>query len=119
MTFSEQLSTTWVQVTGICSGNIALYCDFHLYGIILMQNESPSFLTWFPILFSMLFFVQMSRSCYRCLNDERLRVCNTFWCRNMAKMVATWDQFKISMYQIFLWLWWSPAGRFIRINALE
>jgi len=60
---------------------------------------------------SMLFFIQMSRSCFRCLNDERLRLCNGFWCRKRTELTATWDQFKISIYQVFLWLWWSPLGR--------
>lgn len=68
---------------------------------------------------SMLFFVQMSRACFRCLNDERLRVCNTFWCRKKTQFIGAWDQFKISIYQIFLWLWWSPAGRFARMGTLR
>jgi len=63
---------------------------------------------------SMLFFIQMSRSCFRCLNDERLRLCNGFWCRKRTEFTAVWDQFKISIYQIFLWLWWSRARYYVR-----
>ena len=69
-------------------------------------------------LFSMLFFIQMSRSCFRCLNDERLRLCNGFWCRKRTEFTAAWDQFKISIYQVFLWLWWSPVGRYFRPNTI-
>jgi len=68
---------------------------------------------------SMLFFVQMSRACFRCLNEERLRLSTTFWGRSRANLAASWDQFKISMYQIFLWLYWSPAGRIVRNNTLR
>ena len=71
------------------------------------------------IYFSMLFFIQMSRSCFRCLNDERLRLCNGFWCRKRTEFTAAWDQFKISIYQIFLWLWWSRVGYYVRSNALK
>ena len=67
----------------------------------------------------MLFFVQMSRACFRCLNEERLRLSTTFWGRSRANLAASWDQFKISMYQIFLWLYWSPAGRIVRNNTLR
>jgi len=56
------------------------------------------------------FFVHMSRACFRCLNDERIRSTSGRFSYTLAVIRARWDQFKISIYQLFLYLYFSRIG---------
>jgi len=60
------------------------------------------------------FFVNMSRACFRCLNEERIKHANGRFAYTMAVIRARWDQFKISVYQLFLYLYFSRIGIFSR-----
>jgi len=59
---------------------------------------------------NMSFFVQMSRACFRCLNEERIKNTHGRFSYTMAVIRARWDQFKISIYQLFLYLYFSRIG---------
>ncbi len=63
---------------------------------------------------SMISFIQMSRACFRCLNHDRYRSCRSSWCRVYVSLVAQWHQFKITVYEWFLRLYWSRYARPIR-----
>jgi len=56
------------------------------------------------------FFVHMSRACFRCLNEEKIRTANGRFAYYMAVIRARWDQFKISIYQLFLYLYFTRIG---------
>jgi len=61
---------------------------------------------------NMSFFVHMSRACFRCLNAERVKNAKggTYLAYPAALVRSRWDQLKISVYQIFLWLYFSRLG---------
>merc|ERR1712142_788455 len=66
---------------------------------------------------NMSFFVHMSRACFRCLNAERINKAasgGSSFTYSMAVVRSRWDQFKISVYQCFLWLYFSRLGVFTR-----
>ena len=55
-------------------------------------------------------FIQMSRSCITCLKDRKIKKCNSRWERMGINLRYRYDQLRISVYQVFLWLWWSRIG---------
>jgi len=63
---------------------------------------------------SMSSVVQMSRACLRCLADDRYRRCRTTLAKYYVAALHHWQQFKISCYSVFLWLYWSRLGALIR-----
>jgi len=63
---------------------------------------------------SMSSFIQMSRSCMRVIEEEKRRNCRTRWCRWRTSLWGSFAQFKISCYQLFLWLYFSRMGVFVR-----
>lgn len=63
---------------------------------------------------SMISVIQMSRACFRCLNQERYRRSRTALSRYRVNFMHHWDQFKISCYEVFLWFYWSRLGWIVR-----
>jgi len=68
---------------------------------------------------SMSSFVQMSRSCMRCIEQESKRTCNTRlgWLR--IHVWGRWAQFKISFYEVFLWAYWSKVGALLTRRQVQ
>ena len=63
---------------------------------------------------SMQSFIQMSRACFRCLNHDRYRRCGSTWGRWKVGVKGIWDQFRISCYQVFLWVYWTRLAIALR-----
>merc|ERR1712203_14489 len=59
---------------------------------------------------SMSTFIQMSRACFRVIEEKQLLSTTSSMSRFYIKMVGRWAQFKISCYQVFLYLYWSRFG---------
>lgn len=55
-------------------------------------------------------FIQMSRSCIKCLKDRKIKKCHSKWSRIGINLRYQYDQLRISLYQVFLWVWWSRIG---------
>jgi len=63
--------------------------------------------------------IQMSRACYSCVHEEKLRHCKTFWKRTGIRCLSCWDQFKLSIYEIFMKIWWSSFFVFLRSGTMR
>jgi len=56
---------------------------------------------------SMSTFIQMSRACFRVIEEKQLLSSTSSVSRLYIKMMGRWAQFKISCYQVFLYFYWS------------
>jgi len=65
---------------------------------------------------SMSTFIQMSRACFRVIEEKQLLSTTSSMSRFYIKMVGRWAQFKISCYQVFLYLYWSRFGGILRLR---
>lgn len=61
-------------------------------------------------------FVQMSRSCVRCLSQEEVRKAKTTSARIRATLSAHWADIRISAYELFLWFRNTIVGRALKIG---
>ena len=59
---------------------------------------------------SMSTFIQMSRSCFRVIQEKLLLSTTSPFSRFYINIWGRWVQFKISCYEIFLYLYWSRSG---------
>lgn len=65
---------------------------------------------------SMSTFIQMSRACFRVIEEKELLSTTSSTSRFYIKMVGRWAQFKISCYQVFLYIYWSRFGGILRLR---
>ena len=65
---------------------------------------------------SMSTFIQMSRACFRVIEEKQLLSSTSSASRFYIKMLGRWAQFKISCYQVFLYLYWSRFGGLLRLR---
>jgi len=61
-------------------------------------------------------FVQMSKSCIRCLSQEEVRKARTRSERIRASLSAQWANLRISAYELFLWFRSTIVGRALSIG---
>jgi hypothetical protein len=64
-------------------------------------------------------FTLPSSSFFRCLALERQRKAKTRYHLVQLSIMARWDQFKISGYQLWLWLLHSRIGSFIKMLEMS
>jgi len=65
---------------------------------------------------SMSTFIQMSRSCFRVIQEKLLLSTTSPFSRFYINIWGRWVQFKISCYEIFLYLYWSRYGGVLRLR---
>jgi len=66
---------------------------------------------------SMSSFIQMSRSCLRVVQEKQLLEANSSFGRWRVNMRSRWAQFRISCYEVFLYLYWSKLGSTLRLRG--
>jgi len=65
---------------------------------------------------SMATFIQMSRACFRVIQEKSLLATTSSFARWRVNMWGRWAQFRISCYQVFLYLYWSRLGAVLRLR---
>jgi len=65
---------------------------------------------------SMSSFIQMSRSCLNVIQEKQLLTATSSFARWKVNMGGRWAQFKISCYELFLYLYWSRLGSILRLR---
>jgi len=66
---------------------------------------------------SMSSLMEMTRACYRVQQEQRLLAATSTLARWRVNISAKWQQFRISVYQLFLYLYWSRAGSLLRLRS--
>lgn len=66
---------------------------------------------------SMSSFIQMSRSCMRVLQEKSLIKATSSVSRWRINTWARFSQFKISCYEVFLFIYWSRLGTLLRLRG--
>lgn len=66
---------------------------------------------------SMSSFIQMSRSCLRVIQEKQLLEATSSFARWRVNMRGRWAQFRISCYEVFLYLYWSRLGATLRLRG--
>jgi len=62
-------------------------------------------------------FIQMSRSCFRVIQEKQLLKTTSSFARWKVNMWGRWAQFRISCYEVFLYLYWSRLGSVLRLRS--
>jgi len=65
---------------------------------------------------SMSSFIQMSRACFRIIQEKQLLASTSAFSRWRTNLWGRWAQFRISCYEIFLYLYWSRFGAMLRLR---
>jgi len=65
---------------------------------------------------SMTTFIQMSRACFRVIQEKRLLSATSRLSRFNINIWGRWVQLKISCYEMFLYLYWSRLGGILRLR---
>merc|ERR1712029_221335 len=65
---------------------------------------------------SMSSFIQMSRSCMKVIYERKLLNASTKISRWKINVSGKWAQFKISCYEVFLFIYWSRLGSILRFR---
>ena len=65
---------------------------------------------------SMSSFIQMSRACFKVIQEKHLLGATSSVSRWRINMWGRWAQFRISCYEIFLYLYWSRFGSILRLR---
>jgi len=65
---------------------------------------------------SMSSFIQMSRSCMKVIYERKLLDASTKFSRWKINVSGKWAQFKISCYEVFLFIYWSRLGSILRLR---
>ena len=65
---------------------------------------------------SMSSFIQMSRACFKVIQEKHLLSATSSLSRWRINMWGRWAQFRISCYEIFLYLYWSRLGSVLRLR---
>jgi len=66
---------------------------------------------------SMSSFIQMARSCLRVVQEKQLIETSSSFGRWKINMWGRWGQFRISCYEVFLYLYWSRLGSVLRLRG--
>ncbi|XP_065577696.1 aarF domain-containing kinase 1-like isoform X2 [Artemia franciscana] len=66
---------------------------------------------------SMSSFITMSRCCVRSVYLEKLKKCNSKWCFVKTSASEKWCQFKLTLYQLYLLILFSPIGSLLRLRS--
>jgi len=66
---------------------------------------------------SMASFIQMSRSCIEVLKEKQLVEADTKIARWKIGIWSRWSQFKISCYEVFLYMYWSRLGSLLMLRG--
>merc|ERR1712106_284591 len=66
---------------------------------------------------SMSSFIQMSRSCLRVIQEKRLLETTSTIGRWRVNLSSRWAQFRISCYEVFLFIYWSRLGSTLRLRG--
>merc|ERR1719167_1819882 len=66
---------------------------------------------------SMSSFIQMSRSCMKVIYERKLLNASTKISRWKINVSGKWAQFKISCYEVFLFIYWSRLGSILRLRG--
>lgn len=66
---------------------------------------------------SMSSFIQMSRSCLRVIQEKQLIEATSSFARWRVNLRGRWAQFRISCYEVFLYLYWSRLGKTLRLRG--
>jgi len=66
---------------------------------------------------SMASFIQMSRSCIEVLKEKNLIEADSCVARWKIGVWSRWSQFKISCYEVFLYIYWSRLGSMMMLRG--
>merc|ERR1712013_97992 len=65
---------------------------------------------------SMASFIQMSRSCLEVIKEKQLLAATSGFDRWKINLGSRWAQFRISCYEVFLYIYWSRLGRIMKLR---
>jgi aarF domain-containing kinase len=65
---------------------------------------------------SMSSFIQMSRSCLRVIQEKQLLEASSSFSRWRINLGSRWAQFRISCYEVFLYIYWSRLGQVLKLR---
>jgi len=65
---------------------------------------------------SMSYFIQMSRSCLRVIQEKQLLEASSSFARWRINLGSRWAQFRISCYEVFLYIYWSRLGQLLKLR---
>lgn len=68
---------------------------------------------------SMSSFIQMSRSCMRVIQEKQLLETTSSFARWKVNLRGRWAQFRISCYEVFLYLYWSKLGTTLMLRSFS
>jgi len=66
---------------------------------------------------SMSTFIQMSRACFKVIQEKENLESTSAFARWRVRIRGRWNQFKISCYQFFLYLYWSRLGTALQLRS--
>ncbi|CAL4073786.1 unnamed protein product, partial [Meganyctiphanes norvegica] len=68
---------------------------------------------------SMKSFITMSRCCVRAVFNERRQFANSSLLRYYLNISESWAQFRITLYQVYLWYLRSNLGNYFNKSLME